>query len=143
MLVSTIRGDPGIQWVSTGVVVKDFFRLSKEVRHASVKTHGVSFRVRRVGQRNCKVRVIENKMSIEICESKEGLHIFDFSWFWPILDDFGLVFGYSEAIGRENVSEVFDGVYVEEAFVSARVQVILLEPLEYISNMLSVLVQIV
>ena len=82
-------------------------------------------------------------MSIEICESKEGLHIFDFSWFQPILDDFDLVFGHSEAIGRENVSEVFDGVYMEKAFVSASVQVVLPELLEYVSNMFSVLVEVV
>ena len=82
-------------------------------------------------------------MLIEICESEEGLHIFDFSWFRPILDDFDLVFGHSEALWRENVSEVFDGVYVEKAFVSMSVQVVLPEPLEYISNMFSVLVEVV
>src|SRR3979490_1562299 len=92
-----------------------------------------------MGQWNCEVGVIENKMSIEICESEEGLHIFDFSWFGPILDDFDLVFGHSKAIGQENLSEVFNGVYVEEAFVSVGIQVILLELLEYILNMLSVL----
>ena len=96
-----------------------------------------------MGQWNCEVGIIENKMSIEICESEEGLHIFDFSGFGPILDDFDLVFGHSEAIGQEDVSEVFDSVYVEEAFVSVSIQVILPEPLEYISNMLSVLVEVV
>ena len=82
-------------------------------------------------------------MLIEVCESEEGLNIFDFSWFRPILDDFDLVFGHSEAVWRENVSEVFDGVYMEEAFVSASIQVIFPEPLEYILNMLSVLVEVV
>jgi len=95
-----------------------------------------------MGQQNGEVRIIENKTSIEICKSEKGLHIFDFSGFGPILDEFDLVLGHSKAVGWENVSEVFDSVYMEKAFVSASIQVILSESLEYVSNTLSVLVKI-
>src|SRR5882724_7213544 len=59
---------------------------------------------------NSDFRVSKNEMTIEVCESKERLDVFDFLGFRPILDDLDLVRGHGEAFGRQHVSEVFQEV---------------------------------
>ena len=38
-----------------------------------------------------------NEPSVEVGETQEGLHILDFPWFEPILDDFDLITVHSES----------------------------------------------
>jgi hypothetical protein len=42
-------------------------------------------------EQNYNIRVVEDKMMIEMCKSEEGLHIFDFPWFQPISDGLDLL----------------------------------------------------
>jgi len=68
-------------------------------------------------ERNGDFRVSENEMTIEVGKSEERLDVFDFLWFWPILDDSDLVRGHGEAFGGQHISEVFAGSDMELTFV--------------------------
>ena len=45
-------------------------------------------------ERNRDIGVVEDKSSIEVSESKEGLNILDFAGFRPFLDGLDLVIGH-------------------------------------------------
>jgi len=84
---------------------------------------------------NSDFRVSENETVIEVGKSKERLDVFDFPWFWTILDDLDLIRGHGEAFGGQHVSEVFAGSDVEFAFVCTGKQSVSVEPMKYFLNM--------
>jgi len=45
-----------------------------------------------VSEGGCMVRVIEDKVLIEVCETKKSLYILDLLWNWLVLNYFYLVF---------------------------------------------------
>jgi len=56
-------------------------------------------------------------MTVKIGEAKEGLDVFDFPRFRPILNDLSFVGSHSESFGRQHISEVFIGSDMELTFV--------------------------
>jgi len=56
-------------------------------------------------------------MSVKVGKSEEGLHVFNFSRFWPILYDVDFLGIHCKSGWRQNVSEVFDCLFVEGAFI--------------------------
>src|SRR5882724_13109763 len=76
-----------------------------------------------------------NEATVEVGKTEEGLDVFDFPGFWPILDDLDLVRGHGEAFGGQHVSEVFAGSDMELAFVCAGKQSISAEHAKYFLNM--------
>ena len=68
---------------------------------------------------------------IEVGETKEGLNVLDFTWFWSILDNLNFVLGHSQAVGREHISKVFTGSDVKFPFICMGEKVISSESAEY------------
>jgi hypothetical protein len=73
------------------------------------------------GERDGDVGVVVNEASIEVREPEERLNVLDFSWFRPFLNCLDFIVGHSESVGRQNVTEIFHGVRMEFALVSAGV----------------------
>src|SRR5467141_3038742 len=94
-------------------------------------------------KRNCDFGISVNETMVEIGETKEGLKILDFPRFGPILDNLDLIWGHSEAFGRQHVSEVFAGSDMELTFVCTGKKSVSTESLEYFLNMSFVLGNVV
>ena len=58
-------------------------------------------------------------MSVKVGKSKEGLHIFNFLGFRPILYDINFLGVHGKSIRGQDVSEVFNCLSMEKAFVGA------------------------
>src|SRR5882672_8725929 len=78
-------------------------------------------------------------MMVEVGETEEGLNVFDFLGFRPILDNLDLVWGHGEAFGRQHISKVFTGSDMELAFVCIGKKSVSAELSEYFPNMSFVL----
>ena len=61
--------------------------------------------------------ISKNESLVKVGKTKEGLNIFDFSGFGPILDYLDSVRGHGEAFRRQHISEVFAGSDMEFTFV--------------------------
>ena len=53
-------------------------------------------------KRDRHVRVVSNEMAVEISKPKEGLHILDLLWGWPVPNDLDLCFIHFEAVRAYN-----------------------------------------
>jgi hypothetical protein len=67
----------------------------------------------KTGEQNYDVQVIENKLTVEICESEEKLNILNFLRFWPINNGLDLLRWHGQAIWRYEVTKVLNGCSVE------------------------------
>ena len=76
------------------------------------------------------MRVIQDKTTIEVAESKERLELFQGTWLWPICDpgDFCEIHGYVAFC--DNEAEVLDGCLGEEALFWLQEEVVFLDSLE-------------
>ena len=64
---------------------------------------------------------------MEVGESWEGLYILDLARFRPLWDGADFARVHREAIGQQNETKVFNGVFVEGAFVATGIELIVLE----------------
>src|SRR3979490_1880195 len=76
----------------------------------------------RPSERNSDVRVIEDKMTIEVGEAEKRLDVFDLPRFGPIADCFDFVFSHCETFGLQYVTEEFDCVFVPFTFAGFSVE---------------------
>jgi hypothetical protein len=79
-----------------------------------------------------------NEPAVEIGEAKEGLNVLDFPRFGPIEDSLDFVTGHGEPGGREDVSEVLDGLRVPFALLRLEVKSVRAEAAEDFTDMLAV-----
>ena len=79
----------------------------------------VSFRVRlsESGKRDYRVREIDDKTSVEICESKKGLDLFQVRWDSPITNSFCFCDVHQNACGGDHKSKEFDRMSMKEGFL--------------------------
>ena len=98
---------------------------------------------RESGERNHDGGVVVDETTIEVCEAEEGLDVFDFPRFGPLLYDFDLVFGHLKSARREDISEILDGVSVEGTFLRRGVKPMFPETSEDLVDLLLVQGQIV
>ena len=56
------------------------------------------------GEWNSDLGIVLNEMVVEISKSKEGLNVFDFMRFWPILNSLDFVSSHGQTIRREDVA---------------------------------------
>ena len=71
------------------------------------------------------------------------MNILDFAWFRPILDNLDFVWGHSQAVGREHVSEVFAGSDMKFAFICTGEKAVSMEAVEYLPDVSFVLGKVV
>ena len=58
-----------------------------------------------------------NKLAVEIGKTQERLHVLDFPWLGPILDDFDLVIVHSESAWSQDIAKILDHVLMKGAFI--------------------------
>src|SRR6266481_9923849 len=68
-------------------------------------------------KRNGEFGISANEVTVKVCETEEGLSVFDFLWFRPILNDLNFVGSHCESFRRQHISEVFTGSDMELTFV--------------------------
>ena len=64
-------------------------------------------------QRNHNIGVIEYELAVEVREAQEGLYVLYLSGFGPIANCFDFVGRHCQAVGGEEISEVFHRVRME------------------------------
>ena len=64
---------------------------------------------------------------VEVCETKEGLHVADLSGFRPVRNGLYLLLVHGESVGGHDVSEIFHSIGVEFALVCSGEQIVLSE----------------
>ncbi|KIO05528.1 hypothetical protein M404DRAFT_140944, partial [Pisolithus tinctorius Marx 270] len=85
-----------------------------------------------VSEQNDGVGEVINESSVEICEAKEGLDVSHLLWLRPVMDCLNLLSRHGETGGRENITEVLDGVGVELTLFQLGMETMLLKAVEYI-----------
>ena len=78
-------------------------------------------------ERNGDVRIIENKMTIEVGEAEKRLDILDLPRFGPIMNRFDFVFSHCETFGSEDITEEFNCVFVPFTFAGFSIESVFLE----------------
>ena len=63
------------------------------------------------------VRVVGDKMMVEICEAQEGLYFLNFLRFGPILDDLNFRGIHLQSVFGEDKSKIVDSVFVKMTFL--------------------------
>ena len=58
-----------------------------------------------------------DELTVEICETKEGLHILDLLGLGPILNGFDFLWGHRQSSWRQDVAEVLGGLGMELTFL--------------------------
>ena len=56
------------------------------------------------GEWDSNVRIVQNKMSVEISEPEEGLYVFNLVGFRPILNDLDLISSHGKSTWREDIT---------------------------------------
>ena len=70
-----------------------------------------------LGKRDYCVGEIDDKMLVEICESKKGLDLFQVPRDWPIANSFCFRDVHRNACGGDHKSKEFDGMSMKEGFL--------------------------
>src|SRR3984893_13253748 len=83
-----------------------------------------------------------DKTAIEIGESEEGLYNFDLPWSGPFPYGFNLSHVHRKYSWRQYKSEVFHSFSMKSTLCWVQEETILLEPLEYLSDMFNMLFQV-
>ncbi|KIM50751.1 hypothetical protein SCLCIDRAFT_144710, partial [Scleroderma citrinum Foug A] len=78
-------------------------------------------------ERNDNVGVVVDKMTVEVCESEEGLDVLNFLQFWPIGNGLNFLCGHGESVGRETETEVLGGGGMELTFLWLGEEIVLSE----------------
>ena len=74
-------------------------------------------------------------MSIEISKTQEGLYIFNFLWFRPILNDLDFSGTHLESLRSDDMTEVFNGFRMETTFLTISIKTMFSELSEDFGNM--------
>ena len=77
------------------------------------------------GKQDYCVGEIDNKMSVEICESEKGLDLFQVQRNWPITNSFCFCNIHRNACGGDHKSEEFNGMSMKKGFLRFDVKVVL------------------
>ena len=81
-------------------------------------------------ERNNDVRVVVDELMVEVCESKEGLDVLHFSWFWPIRDGLNFLCRHGKSIRGKTETEVLGGGGMEFTFLWLDEEIVFSEALE-------------
>ena len=81
-------------------------------------------------ERNDNVGVVMDKVTVEVCESEEGLNVLNFPWFQPIGNGLNFLCGHRESIGRKAETEVLGGGGMELTFLWLGKEIVLVEASE-------------
>src|ERR1700731_3857691 len=96
----------------------------------------------KVGHRSDNVGVSMDKMAVEIGKSEERLYVFNLLQSGPFLYGFNLSCVHRKSGQRQYKSEVLHGFSMKFTLCQVQEETILLEPLEYPSDMFNVLFQV-
>ena len=66
-----------------------------------------------------------DELTVEICETKEGLHILDLPGLRPILNGFDFLWGHRQSSWRQDVAKVLGGLRMELAFLRVCIESVL------------------
>ncbi|KIO00945.1 hypothetical protein M404DRAFT_151712 [Pisolithus tinctorius Marx 270] len=91
-----------------------------------------------VSEWNNDVRVVINELSVEICETKDRLDVSHLPWLRPVVDCLNLLSRHGGTRGRENITEVLDGVGVKLALLWLGIKTMLSKVAEYLFYMFAV-----
>ncbi|KIO01309.1 hypothetical protein M404DRAFT_150351 [Pisolithus tinctorius Marx 270] len=91
-----------------------------------------------VSKWNDDVRVVINELSVEVCETKEGLDVLHLPQLRTVMDCLNLLSGHGETRGRKNITKVLDGVGVKLALLWLGIETMLLKVAEYLFYMFTV-----
>ncbi|KIN99723.1 hypothetical protein M404DRAFT_154462, partial [Pisolithus tinctorius Marx 270] len=92
----------------------------------------------KLSQQYNDVRVIKDKLAVEVGKSEERLNVLDLARLRPITDGLDLFLGHHEASRGEVETEVFDQVRVELTFLWLCIKAVKPKLVEYLSDMLLV-----
>ena len=95
------------------------------------------------GKPNCDFQVIVNESPVEVGEAKEGLYVFNFPRFRPLLDNFDFLIGHCQAEVCEYISEELNGISVPFAFICFGVETMFPKASEQFADVFLVLFEIV
>ena len=77
----------------------------------------------KVDQGTSNIRIVRDKLSVEVGEAKEGADILDLSWSRPTCDAIKLNRVHGQLSGFDNHPKIFDLICGELAFVKFQVKV--------------------
>ncbi|KIM67511.1 hypothetical protein SCLCIDRAFT_107914, partial [Scleroderma citrinum Foug A] len=86
--------------------------------------------VGKLHERNDYVGVVMDESMVEVRESKEGLDVLHFPWFWPIGDGLDFLCRHGESIGRKTETKVLSGGGMELTFLWLGKEIVLSEASE-------------
>lgn len=81
--------------------------------------------------------IVIDEMAIKVGETKKSLELFNSSWCWRGLDSIQLPLVHFDTIGTDVISEELDGGKMEGTFLRFKIQLVLAELLEDLSNVLA------
>ncbi|KIM56216.1 hypothetical protein SCLCIDRAFT_133116, partial [Scleroderma citrinum Foug A] len=89
------------------------------------------------------IRVVEYEATVEICEAEEGLDVLHLAWFRPIANSGDFVLRHCQAVGGEEVSEVFHQVRMKLTLFRFSKELVMAQAPKHFPNVFDMVLHIV
>ena len=94
-------------------------------------------------ERDDGIRVSINELSVEVTEPEKGLNVLNIPRFQPFQNCLDFVRGHLEALGAEDVTEIFNSIRMELTFIYTSIKPISAEMSENFLDMFAMFLQVI
>ena len=91
--------------------------------------------VGKLHERNNNVGAVVDELTVEVCESEEGLNVLNFPQFWPARNGLNLFCGHRQSIRRKAETKVLGGSGMEFTFLWLGKEIVFSEASEDFADM--------